>query len=98
LIANNNGNVTSNSVNVLPPDFMLDYERLAREIIKQQSNVAANNSNVTDTVTTTHSDNASGQDVRQSTNLMETQTQFNNPAAFPEVQTTDINLNTNIHQ
>jgi hypothetical protein len=29
---------------------------------------------------------------------METQTQFNNPAAFPEVQTTDTNLNTKIHQ
>ena len=35
---------------MLPPEFVLDYERLAREIIKQQSNVAANNSNVTDTV------------------------------------------------
>ena len=27
-----------------------------------------------------------------------TPTQFNNPAAFPEVQTTDTNPNTNIHQ
>ena len=43
LIANNNGNGTSNCVNVLPPECVLDYERLAREIIKQQSNVAANN-------------------------------------------------------
>ena len=85
---------------MLPPEFVLDYERLAREIIKQQSNVhvAANNSNVTETVTTAHSDNTPGQDVSHSTNLMETQTQFNNPAAFPEVQTTETNLNTNIHQ
>jgi hypothetical protein len=93
LIANN-GNGTSNSVNVLPPEFVLEYERL----IKQQSNVAANNSNITDTVTTAHSASTSSQNVSQSTNLMETQTQFNNPAAFPEVQTTDTNLNTNIHQ
>jgi len=77
---------------------VLDYERIARGIIKQQSNVAANNSNVTDTVTPAHSVSTSSQDVSQSTNLMKTQTQFNNPAAFPEVQTTDTYLNTNIHQ
>ena len=30
IIANNNRNGTSNSINVLPPEFVLDYEILAR--------------------------------------------------------------------
>ena len=86
LIANNNRNGTSNSINVLPLEFVPEYERIPREIIKQQSNLVANNSNVTDTVKTAHSASISSQDVGQSTNLLETQTQFNNPAACPEVQ------------
>ena len=60
-----------------------------------------NRSNVADTVTTAYSASLStstSHDFSQSTNLMETQTQLNSPAAYSEVQTTDTNLNTNIHQ
>jgi len=98
---NNNGTVTSDYLNVLPPKFVLDYEKLAREIIKQQNirQSTGNRSNVTDTVTTAHSASLStstSQDVSQATNLMETQ--LNSPATCPPVQTTETNLNTNIHQ
>ena len=67
-----NNNVTSDYINVLPSEFVLDYERLAREIIKQQN---IRKSNVTDTVKTAHSTSISSPDVSQSANLMEIQTQ-----------------------
>jgi hypothetical protein len=54
-----------------------------------------------DTVTTTYSASLStstSHDFSQSIDLMETQTQLNSSAAYSEVQTTDTNLNTNIHQ
>ena len=84
------------SININILCFLFRY--IVRFVDGKPYNCYQKNSNVTDTVTTADSASTSSPDVRQSTNLIETQTQFNIPAAFLEVQTKDTNLNTNIHQ